>query len=316
MATFGETLKRERELRKISLREVCEATKIGLRYLEALEGNRFDQLPGGVFNKGFIRAYAKFIGLDAEALITSYLFDLGVQQNPQPIRPRYVGADIEAVPEIPAAKPAPAAPRRRQVSPRHWAWAGSLAAISLAAAGGVWLIAFRGPSIETRPAGSLPKRSAKAQVGGDPISSPASAENKETLPFDAAAQPPVLANPEPAPRPETPDSAAAAPGAPASRETAWRVADLGLSLSVSEPTWVALACDGTERLNREIAAGDTVRLTCRKEIRLSSADAGAITMRINGNDCLPLGERGAALDNFLFDRERAAELCPPNTPER
>jgi cytoskeletal protein RodZ len=314
MATFGETLKRERELRKISLREVCEATKIGLRYLEALEGNRFDQLPGGVFNKGFIRAYAKFIGLDAEALITSYLFDLGIQQNPQPVRPRYVGADIEAVPEIPP-KPAPAAPRRRQVSPRQWAWAGSLAAISLAAAAGVWVIAFRGPSIETRPAGSLPKRSAKAQVGGDPISSPASAEKNE-LPYDAAAQPPVLANPEPAPRLETADSAAAAPGAPASRETARSVAELGLSLSVSELTWISVACDGTQRFNREMAAGDTVRLTCRNEIRLSSADAGAITMRINGNDCLPLGERGAALDDFLFDRERAAELCPPNTPER
>jgi cytoskeletal protein RodZ len=314
MATFGETLKRERELRKISLREVCEATKIGLRYLEALEGNRFDQLPGGVFNKGFIRAYAKFIGLDAEALITSYLFDLGVQQNPQPVRPRYVGADIEAVPEIPVAKPAPAAPRR-QVSPRQWAWAGGLAAISLAAAAGVWLIAFRGPSIETRPAGSLPKRSDKAQVGGDPIPSPASSEEKkETLPYDAAAQPPVLANPEPAPRPETADSAA--PGAPAARETARSVAELGLSLSVSELTWISVACDGTQRFNREIAAGDTVRLTCRNEIRLSTPDAGAITMRINGNDCLPLGERGAALDDFLFDRERAADLCPPNTPER
>ena len=42
MATFGETLKRERELRKITLREVSEATKIGLRYLEALESNHFD----------------------------------------------------------------------------------------------------------------------------------------------------------------------------------------------------------------------------------------------------------------------------------
>jgi len=73
MASFGETLKRERELREISLRQISEATKINIRYLEALEGNRFDALPGGLFNKGFIRAYAKFIGLDGEAMVNAYL---------------------------------------------------------------------------------------------------------------------------------------------------------------------------------------------------------------------------------------------------
>ena len=61
MASFGEILKRERELRDISLREIADATKIHIRYLEALEANRFDSLPGGVFNKGFIRAYAAFL---------------------------------------------------------------------------------------------------------------------------------------------------------------------------------------------------------------------------------------------------------------
>jgi cytoskeletal protein RodZ len=113
MATFGETLKRERELRKISLREVSEATKIGLRYLEALEGNRFDQLPGGLFNKGFIRAYAKFIGLDGEAMVNAYLFDLKGHEGHAPARPRYAGYSIEEAPSpLPAAKaPAPAVPR-------------------------------------------------------------------------------------------------------------------------------------------------------------------------------------------------------------
>lgn len=75
VATFGETLKRERELREISLREISTATKINIRYLEALEQNRFEALPGGLFNKGFIRAYARFIGIDGEAMVNSYLHD-------------------------------------------------------------------------------------------------------------------------------------------------------------------------------------------------------------------------------------------------
>ena len=73
MSSFGESLRRERELRQISLREIAEATKINLRYLEALERNDFRHLPGGVFNKGFVRAYAQFIGVDAEAMTTAYL---------------------------------------------------------------------------------------------------------------------------------------------------------------------------------------------------------------------------------------------------
>ncbi len=71
--SFGEELKRERELREITLREVSESTKISLRYLEALERNAFENLPGGVFNRGFVRAYSKFIGIDPESMVDAYL---------------------------------------------------------------------------------------------------------------------------------------------------------------------------------------------------------------------------------------------------
>jgi cytoskeletal protein RodZ len=73
--SFGEELKRERELREISLREVSESTKISLRYLEALERNDFENLPGGVFNRGFVRAYSKFIGVDPESMVDAYLLE-------------------------------------------------------------------------------------------------------------------------------------------------------------------------------------------------------------------------------------------------
>ena len=73
MPSFGETLRRERELRQISLREISEATKINLRYLDALERDDFRHLPGGVFNKGFVRAYAQYIGIDADGMVDAYL---------------------------------------------------------------------------------------------------------------------------------------------------------------------------------------------------------------------------------------------------
>jgi len=62
--SVGARLKQEREKRNVTLDEISRSTKIGTRLLRALEDEHFDQLPGGIFNKGFIRAYARFLGLD------------------------------------------------------------------------------------------------------------------------------------------------------------------------------------------------------------------------------------------------------------
>lgn len=82
--SFGEELKRERELREITLREVSESTKISLRYLEALEQNEFEHLPGGVFNRGFVRAYSQFIGVDPESMVDAYIMQESSQLADRP----------------------------------------------------------------------------------------------------------------------------------------------------------------------------------------------------------------------------------------
>jgi cytoskeleton protein RodZ len=69
---FGERLKRERELREVSPNEVVVATRISLRFIEALENEDWDKLPGGVFNRGFVRAIARYLGLDEEHLLAEY----------------------------------------------------------------------------------------------------------------------------------------------------------------------------------------------------------------------------------------------------
>src|SRR5438093_9741616 len=80
MLSLGEELKREREFREISLREISEATKINMRMLEAIEKDNYQLLPGGIFNRNFIRAYADFIGLDPEIAVRKYQ----VQTSSQP----------------------------------------------------------------------------------------------------------------------------------------------------------------------------------------------------------------------------------------
>jgi cytoskeletal protein RodZ len=72
MATFGERLRRERETQGIRLEEIARATKIGVRFLEALERDDFDTLPGDVFARGYVRAYAEHLGIDPEELVEEY----------------------------------------------------------------------------------------------------------------------------------------------------------------------------------------------------------------------------------------------------
>ena len=70
---FGDKFRKAREKKELSFDDVSNVTKISSRMLQAIEEEHFDQLPGGVFNKGFIRAYAKHLGLDSEEAVTDYL---------------------------------------------------------------------------------------------------------------------------------------------------------------------------------------------------------------------------------------------------
>ncbi|MFQ5716677.1 MAG: RodZ domain-containing protein [Nitrospinales bacterium] len=78
---FGNYLKNERELRGIPLEEIADRTKIPLRFLQALEDNNFDEIPGEVFIKGFIRSYAKSIGASAEETLAAFDESVGKQRR-------------------------------------------------------------------------------------------------------------------------------------------------------------------------------------------------------------------------------------------
>jgi cytoskeleton protein RodZ len=67
VAAFGEQLRREREQRGLAVEAICNATKVPMRHIQALEAGAFQELPGGVFRKGFVRSYLKALGLEEAA---------------------------------------------------------------------------------------------------------------------------------------------------------------------------------------------------------------------------------------------------------
>ncbi len=84
--SFGPYLKNERELRGITLEEIAAATKIHIKYLQALEDERYADLPGEVFVKGFLRSFAKAIGADGDDIVAAYdqLADKKFPERPVP----------------------------------------------------------------------------------------------------------------------------------------------------------------------------------------------------------------------------------------
>jgi len=90
LGAFGEKLRKQREQRGLALDAISNSTKISGRMLRALEDEHFDQLPGGVFNKGFVRAYARQVGLNEEEAVTDYLAALRESQiQQQPVLPDF-----------------------------------------------------------------------------------------------------------------------------------------------------------------------------------------------------------------------------------
>ena len=149
---FGERLKRERELRGVSRDEICAATRIGTRFLEALENEQWGILPGGIFNRGFVRAVARFLGLDEDGLLAEY--DLALdKQNTQ----------IEAKPPVPQTPPRP--------RPGRSMWLGTLCVIILLGIG--WL-GWRG---RYKTIGQATK-----QRNSEPSAVPAAARPERTTP--------------------------------------------------------------------------------------------------------------------------------------
>lgn len=72
MAQIGELLARIRSKQDLSLHDVEQATKIRIKYLQALEAEEYDQIPGQVYVIGFLRTYCRYLGLDAETIVNEY----------------------------------------------------------------------------------------------------------------------------------------------------------------------------------------------------------------------------------------------------
>ncbi len=170
MGEFGDRLRRERELRGITLQEISESTKISKKSLEALENEEFEELPGGVFNRGFVRSYAKYVGLNPDEAIADYL--TAAQERSEQQEDKF---PLE-IPENREKKRSPA------LNPRGSYWSITLAVLGLIAVLVYWTIRTRHapahppavkPSASVQPQSSVPGEPGTTGVSAPQNTNPA-----------------------------------------------------------------------------------------------------------------------------------------------
>lgn len=252
MAGFGERLRRERELRGIKLEEIAESTKVAVRYLRALEQEDLEKLPGGIFSKGFVRAYARYLGIDEEEAISDFV--------------RLAGEAEAGLPQPPPP------PEKPQIETRYSRWWLVLAVLALIAVGVYYgrksprITAWKARITHSQPQPELPP----AQP---PQVAAAAAGNQA-----AAASGSTPANPPP------PVPAAATQAA--TEEPAGRVV---IELRTTHPAWVQWSVDDAPPQEATFAANEQKRLAGNSKVRLKVGDAGAVELTYNGKTIAPLG---------------------------
>jgi cytoskeletal protein RodZ len=104
--TLGEKLRQAREERGISISEVAEQTRISPHYLDSIENDDYRTLPGGIFNKGFVKSYAKYVGVDEQEALQDYSRLISsqegeVSEDPKTYRPEVLTDDRTSASTLP-----------------------------------------------------------------------------------------------------------------------------------------------------------------------------------------------------------------------
>ena len=162
LASFGEELRREREIRGISLKEISDATKISKRFLDALERNDHKTLPAPVFTRGFVREYARYVGLNVEEMVNRYSFAAANDDRIE--KPPHVEKYAKNPPRDISPKPAP----KRGIPPAYAKVDRNvvLLVILIAALAGVvsWTIRNKRQSDAAEGAATVPVATSKPSV--------------------------------------------------------------------------------------------------------------------------------------------------------
>jgi cytoskeleton protein RodZ len=315
--SFGVHLRREREMRGVTLEEISSATRIGTRFLEALETEHWDRLPGGVFNRGFVRSTSQFLGLDPEAMLAEYTLATADSTRPA-ATPTLIHSQSSWTPR--------AAASQREGSALPWivlivivalalgGWFGwrhyralrsaraAQAAFAAASASsdntpaGPAVSANSGMAATAANSGDVPADAQQAGSASPSANDSATApSNQTTSAADSVNGSPNNLAADPASAAASGAGAAAAPASAPAAAPATIAATAGplvLKIEAGRSTTVKVSIDGKKSFQGKIAAGGDKIFHANDVFYVTAHDAGAVLLELNGQTLPPLGPQG------------------------
>jgi len=296
LETVGQDLRAARLRRGDDLATVSRALKIRKDHLEALEEDRVEALPGRTYAVGFVRTYAEFLGLDASACVER--FKAQIAGRADDIQPTINVIDED---------------EHRRL-PQGW-WLIAAVVLLLFVYGAYHLLMpaadkFMAPAVAPVPQATAPKPKHVAQVpkpAPAPPVSPAMPDPNLPATSTAAAPGQALAGPaaQTAPQGQAPAQVASIPQGKVYGQLN---RDARVILRMRKTTRVLVqAADGTVYMNRALNAGDTYMVPNQVGITLTTSDAGAVEIDLDGVAMGLAGRTGQVGESLSLDPQSIAD---------
>jgi cytoskeletal protein RodZ len=259
VGAFGERFKREREKRKITLDEVAKATKIGTRLLQAIEEEKFDQLPGGMFNKAFVRSYARHLGINEDQAAAEYTEIYRASHPEDPL----ADPDAEGR-KILEQRAARVQQDRRHIV--HLPWGKAAVALLLVAFGfAVWGSYSRFIKSSNR---SEARKQKPAKIAEPSQPAPAPQVVEASTPMES----------QPQPTQDAVENSQPAPGS------------FAVLIKAREDSWIHIKVDGTDLPEETLAANTEKSVQANSEVVVKAGNVGAVDFWFNGQKVPAQGE--------------------------
>jgi len=277
MGSIGEMLKSAREAKNISLQQAEDDTKIRKRYLQALEEDEYDVIPGRVYAKGFLRTYAGYLGLNQEEIMMEFKL-----MSP-PAKDDYQKVVIHAGNN-----------RRRSTRSDKRAY---LVTVLIALLAIATLLVYNfiykdtQPNETGKPSVSEENNTAVPQPAGEPSGgSGAPADSSPGGPAGSSGQ-------------DDPATNQANPVNNGQEQT-------GINITLNgkdETCWAKITVDGTVKFSGFIYPGETKSFTGTSKIVVTLGNAGAVEVIHNGKNLGAIGVMGEVVKNKEFTIEPAPD---------
>jgi cytoskeleton protein RodZ len=289
MTSIGETLRGERERRNLNLDQVSQELKISARFLQALEEEKFDRLPAGVFAKSFARQYAHLLGLDEDEIANEVQRALA---PPPAVLQSSAGEPDKPKPEPMAEFYVPKLEAWQRVrDPQRFSWSSPLSALALVVVVMLgcslvygWWVRSRHPATAAFVSAPASQHAAPAPAKTEPPPEPAAAASPVAPPpeqISASSGPP--ASPPAAQPPAIAAPAGVAVGA---------AGPVKVAVTAAEAVWVLARADGKFSFSGTLEANETRTVEAENTVLLRLGNAGGVTITLNGKSIGEVGPKG------------------------